>query len=100
MSRTHHSTLLTPSTPVKVRMGTLRRTAIGSTQTPRQRPNSQAACWARALNTEANGRSDPLAWFVRHRVRTEFANQANGDVYDLERLRSAASTPSPQSDSP
>jgi hypothetical protein len=55
--------LLTPSTPVKVRMETLRRAGIYSTKDAKLADELTARLLARALDAEASGKSDPLAWF-------------------------------------
>lgn len=55
--------LLTPVTPVKVRMETLRRAGIYSARDARLAGELTGRLLARALDAEANGKSDPLAWF-------------------------------------
>ncbi len=55
--------LLTPSTPVIVRMETLRRATIYANQDPRIAKELLIRLRARALDAEKDGRPDPLAWF-------------------------------------
>jgi hypothetical protein len=55
--------LLTASTPVKVRMETLRRAAVYSTKDARVAGELTGRLLARALDSEAAGKSDALAWF-------------------------------------
>jgi len=55
--------LLTSATPVKARMETLRRAGIYSTKNARLADELIARLLARALDAEANGKTDPLAWF-------------------------------------
>jgi hypothetical protein len=55
--------LLTPGTPVRVRMETLRRAGIYSAKDTRLAGELTGRLLARALDSEANGKSDPLAWF-------------------------------------
>jgi hypothetical protein len=55
--------LLTAGTPVKVRMETLRRAAIYSTKDARVADQLTGRLLARALDSEAAGKSDPLPWF-------------------------------------
>ena len=54
---------LTPSTPIRARMETLRRAAIYATKDARSADALTGRLLARALDSEANGKSDPLAWF-------------------------------------
>jgi hypothetical protein len=55
--------LLTSGTPVKVRMETLRRAGIYSTKDSRLAGELTGRLMARALDAEAAGKPDPLAWF-------------------------------------
>lgn len=55
--------LLTPATPVNVRMETLRRAGIYSTKDARLAGEIAGRLMARALDSEASGRPDALAWF-------------------------------------
>jgi hypothetical protein len=55
--------LLTPATPVKVRMETLRRAGIYSTKDARLAGELTGRLLARALDAEAAGKPDPFAWF-------------------------------------
>src|SRR5580692_11572149 len=55
--------LLTPGTPVRVRMETLRRAGIYSAKDARLAGELTSRLLARALDTEAAGKADPLAWF-------------------------------------
>jgi hypothetical protein len=55
--------LLTAGTPVKVRMETLRRAAIYSTKDARVASELTSRLLARALDSEAVGKTDPLTWF-------------------------------------
>jgi hypothetical protein len=55
--------LLTPGAPVKVRMETLRRAGIYSAKDARLAGELTSRLLARALDTEAAGKADPLAWF-------------------------------------
>jgi len=55
--------LLNPSTPVIVRMETLRRAALYARQDPYVQKELLLKLRARALDSEANGKPDALAWF-------------------------------------
>ena len=55
--------LLTPATPVIVRMETLRRATIYANQDPRIAKELLIRLRARALDAEKDGRPDALAWF-------------------------------------
>lgn len=55
--------LLTPGTPVHVRMETLRRAAVYSAKQDRLADEITARLTARALDSEAAGHSDANAWF-------------------------------------
>jgi hypothetical protein len=55
--------LLTPGTPVRVRMETLRRASIYSAKDARLAGELTGRLMARALDAEANGKPAPLAWF-------------------------------------
>jgi len=55
--------LLKSATPVKVRMETLRRAGIYATKDARLAGDLTSRLLARALDAEASGKSDPLAWF-------------------------------------
>jgi hypothetical protein len=55
--------LLTPGTPIRARMETLRRAGIYSTKDARLAGELTGRLLARALDAEANGKSDALAWF-------------------------------------
>lgn len=55
--------LLTPNTPVKVRMETIRRAAIYSTKNAGLASELAGRLLARVLDAEVNGKPDPLAWF-------------------------------------
>jgi len=55
--------LLKPSMPVKVRMETLRRAGIYATKDARLASELTNRLLARALDAEASGKSDALAWF-------------------------------------
>ena len=55
--------LLTPATPVKVRMETLRRAAIYSAKDAHLSTDLENRLLARVLDAEVNGKSDALAWF-------------------------------------
>jgi hypothetical protein len=55
--------LLTPDTPLQVRMETLRRAAIYAAREARLADELTARLLARTLDAEAAGKSDPIAWF-------------------------------------
>ena len=55
--------LLTPATPVNVRMETLRRAAIYAASEPRRAEELTSRLLARTLDAEASGKADALAWF-------------------------------------
>ncbi len=55
--------LLTPGTPVKVRMETLRRAGIYSAKYSKLAGELTGRLLARALDAEAAGTPDPFAWF-------------------------------------
>jgi hypothetical protein len=55
--------LLTPATPVIVRMETLRRATIYASQNPRAAEQLLSALKARAFDADATGHPDALAWF-------------------------------------
>jgi hypothetical protein len=55
--------LLTPGTPMRVRMETLRRAGIYSAKDARLAGEITGRLMARALDAEASGTPDPLAWF-------------------------------------
>ena len=55
--------LLTPATPVNVRMETLRRAAIYAAREKRRAEELTSRLLARTLDAEAAGKADALAWF-------------------------------------
>jgi hypothetical protein len=55
--------ILTPSTPVLVRMETLRRATIYARQDPRVAKELLTRLYARAKDTDSAGNPDALAWF-------------------------------------
>jgi len=55
--------LLSPGTPTKVRMETMRRAAIYASKDARLADELTARLLARTLDTEAAGKPDPNAWF-------------------------------------
>jgi hypothetical protein len=55
--------LLTPAMPVKARMETLRRAGIYATKDSGLASELTSRLLARALDSEANGKPDALAWF-------------------------------------
>jgi len=55
--------LLTPATPVNVRMETLRRAAIYAASEPRRAEELTSRLLARTLDAEAAGNAAPQAWF-------------------------------------
>jgi hypothetical protein len=55
--------LLAPSTPLKVRMETIRRAAIYAARYDRLGDEITSRLLARVASSETSGKSDPLAWF-------------------------------------
>jgi len=65
LSRLNHDTLalLSPGTPIKVRMETMRRAALYTAKDSRLAYEIAARLMARALDAESTGKPDAMAWF-------------------------------------
>jgi hypothetical protein len=55
--------LLTPSTPIGIRIETIRRAVIYATRQPGLSDQLTVALFGRVMNAEALGTADPSAWF-------------------------------------
>lgn len=84
--------LLSPSTPVIVRMETLRRATIYASKNPRIADQLLSLMQTRALDAEAKGRPDALAWFDAGYLVEAYKQMALIDRAAIDSHRHLAST--------
>ena len=84
--------LLTPNTPVIVRMETLRRATIYASKDPRIADQLLSLLQTRAVDAEAKGRPDALAWFDAGYLVEAYKQKGLADLAAIDSHRHLAST--------